>query len=204
MRLPLAILGVTAPVYVALLVWYGASPLTLAVGYAPTQPVPYSHALHVGKLGLDCRYCHTSVEKAAFAAVPPTQTCMNCHANVLPDSPKLLPVRESFNSGMPVQWTKVHNLANYVYFNHSAHLNAGVGCVTCHGRVDRMETITQVSKLSMGWCLDCHRHPEPNLRPKDKVTQMDWVPSEDPEVLGARLRKENHINPSADCYTCHR
>ncbi|HEY3321898.1 MAG TPA: cytochrome c3 family protein [Planctomycetota bacterium] len=193
-----------APVYVVLLVWYGASPKTTAVGYAPVQPVPYSHALHVGKLGLDCRYCHTTVENNAFAALPATQFCMNCHASVLPESPKLLPMREAFAAGMPVKWIKVHDLPQYVYFNHGSHVQAGVGCVSCHGRIDRMDTVAQVQTLSMSWCLDCHRNPEPNLRPTDQVTNMGWIAPEDPVQLGTRLRKEKNINPRTDCSTCHR
>jgi hypothetical protein len=201
--------AVILPVYVTLLLWYGASPRTLAVGYAPEQPVPYSHALHVGKLGLDCRYCHFTVEKTAFAALPPTHVCANCHApgktsSILPDSPKLLPIRESFNTGLPMQWVKIHDLPQYVYFNHSAHLNAGVSCVSCHGRVDKMEQVHQAEKLSMSWCLDCHRNPDPNLRPKEFITKLGWVPNENPAQLGARLRKEKDINPGTDCSTCHR
>ena len=199
------------PVYGVLLLWYGGSPRTTAVGYAPVQPVPYSHALHAGKLGLDCRYCHFTVEEA-FAALPPTQICANCHAPsgtgktaaILPESPKLLPIRESFTSGLPVQWIKVHDLPQYVYFNHSSHVNAGVSCVSCHGRVDKMEVVQQVETLAMGWCLDCHRHPEPYLQQQEFVTKLDWIPNEEPAQLGARLRKEHNINPSTDCYTCHR
>jgi len=195
---------IAAPIYLILLIWYGASPQALAVGYAPVQPVQYSHALHAGTLGLDCRYCHTTVEQAAFAALPPTQTCMNCHVTILPNSPRLAPVRESYQTGLPLQWVKVHDLPQYVYFNHAAHLNAGVSCVSCHGRVDREEVVAQTAPLSMGWCLECHRQPEPYLRPKELVTNLGWVPSEDPLKLGARLRKENNINPQTDCSTCHR
>ncbi len=165
-----ALLGV--PVYLVVLVWLGGSPRTTDVGYAPQQPVPYSHALHVRQLGLDCRYCHNTVEVAATAAIPPTQTCMNCHAKIRAESPKLLPVRESFATGMPVPWVRVHDLPDYVYFNHSAHVNRGVGCVECHGRVDTMEVVRQVAPLSMGWCLDCHRDPDPHPRPPEEVTSM--------------------------------
>jgi hypothetical protein len=185
----------------------GGSPQATAVGYQPPQPVPYSHALHAGKLGIDCRYCHTTVEVAAHAAVPPTQTCMNCHAKIRAESPKLIPVRESYATGLPVPWVRVHDLPDYVYFNHSAHVRRGVGCVECHGRVDTMEVVTQVERLSMGWCLDCHRNPERHLRPPEVVTRMDWVAPEAPEapeVYGGRLRQANNINPSTDCWTCHR
>lgn len=200
--LALVLLGI--PAYLVLLVWFGASPETTDVGYQPEQPVPYSHALHAGELGIDCRYCHTAVETAAAAAIPPTQTCMNCHRQVRATSPKLLPVRESYATGMPVPWVRVHDLPDYVYFNHSAHVRRGVGCVSCHGRVDKMEKVSQVEPLSMGWCLDCHRNPEPGLRPPELVTQMDWVPPETGPEYGRGLREAARINPSTDCWTCHR
>ncbi|MFW5653481.1 MAG: cytochrome c3 family protein [Planctomycetota bacterium] len=133
--------------YMGVLIPFGASPATTDVGYAPIQPVPYSHALHVGKLGIDCAYCHTTVDDAAFAAVPPTQTCMNCHTSILPDSPQLQPVWESFNTGRPIEWVKVHDLPDYAYFNHAAHINKGVSCVECHGRVDKMEVVYQSETL---------------------------------------------------------
>jgi menaquinone reductase, multiheme cytochrome c subunit len=204
LRPVLGALLVLGPAYVVVLLAYGASPQTTAVGYRPPQPVPYSHALHAGALGIDCRYCHTTVEVAPHAAVPPTQTCMNCHAKVRAESPKLLPVRESYATGMPVPWVRVHDLPDYVYFNHSAHVRRGVGCVECHGRVDTMEVVTQVQRLSMGWCLDCHRNPDGHLRQPEMVTRMDWVAPEDPAVYGRRLRLANNINPSTDCWTCHR
>jgi menaquinone reductase, multiheme cytochrome c subunit len=200
----LAIVLLTLPVYVVVLVATGGSPKTTDVGYQPEQPVPYSHALHVGQLGMDCRYCHTTVESAAFAAIPPTQTCMNCHKALRAASPKLLPVRESYATGLPVPWVKVHDLPDYVYFDHSAHVRRGVGCVSCHGRVDKMEVVAQVQPLSMGWCLDCHRNPEPHLRPPELVTAMDWVAPEDPESFGRTLRELRRISPSTECATCHR
>lgn len=190
--------------YVVYLLYYGIHPQTMDIGYEPKQPVPYSHALHVGKLGMDCRYCHNTVESSAYAAIPPTQTCMNCHGMIWTESEKLLPVRESFATGMPVEWIKVHDLPDFVYFNHSAHVTRGVGCVECHGRVDKMETVYQEKSLSMAWCLDCHRAPEAHLRPVEFVTKMDWVPAEDPVELGKKLRAANNINPSTDCSTCHR
>lgn len=202
-------------VYVCGVVYVGASPSTLDVGYKPVQPLPFSHALHAGKLKMDCRFCHNTVDRAGFAAIPPTATCGKCH-NGAPDaagntktaihtkSPKLLLVRESLASGNPVPWNKVHDLPDYAYFNHSAHVARGVSCVSCHGRVDQMEEVKQVKELSMAWCLSCHRHPEPNLRPKELVTQLDWVAPEDPEVLGAKLRADLHINPPENCSTCHR
>jgi len=191
-------------VYASIVIYLGFSPKATDVGYMPTQPVPYSHALHVGQLGMDCRYCHTGVEVAAAATIPPTQTCMNCHSKVRADSEKLIPVRESYATGMPVPWIRIHDLPDYVYFDHSAHVRRGVGCVSCHGRIDAMEVVFQDQSLSMGWCLECHRSPENHLRPVEFVTQLDWVPEEDQLALGTRLRETNNINPPTDCNTCHR
>jgi len=197
-----ALLGGVA--YATVVVAFGFSPLATDVGYGPAQPVPYSHAVHVGQLGIDCRYCHNTVEESAHASIPPTQTCMNCHTNVRADSEKLIPVRSSFATGMPVEWVRVHDLPDYVYFDHSAHVRRGIGCVSCHGRVDTMEVVYQVEALSMGWCLDCHRNPEKHLRPTEFATRLDWVPEEEQVVLGRRLREEMNINPRVDCNTCHR
>ena len=191
-------------VYVVALFAYGASPKTLNAGFAPVQPVPFSHALHAGELGLDCRYCHTTVEIAARAAVPPTETCMNCHQRIRTQSEFLKPVFDSFASGEPVHWKRVHDLPDYVYFDHSAHVTRGVGCVTCHGRIDTMERVRQEQPLSMGWCLDCHRNPAPNLRPPELATAMDWVPDRPAAELGAELMKQRNLKPSTDCSTCHR
>ena len=201
--------------YTVVMVAYGTAPSTTNVGYSPEQPVPFSHKLHVGTLKMDCRYCHTTVDKAAHAAVPATQTCVNCHSAANPDgtvansaihtnSEKLLPVRQSQASGDPIEWERVHDLPDFVYFNHAAHVNSGVSCVSCHGRVDRMEQVYQAEPLSMSWCLDCHRNPAPHLRPQEYVTQLDWEPEEDAEELGARLQAEHGINPSTSCSTCHR
>ena len=203
----LVLMVVGGAAYVPFVVGMGGAPDTTDVGYQPSQPVPYSHAVHVGQLGMDCRYCHTTVESAGFAAIPPTQTCMNCHANIKSDSPRMLVVNESYATGKPVEWVKVHDLPDYAYFNHSAHVNKGIGCVSCHGRVDRMEIVHQVAPLSMGWCLDCHRSPEKHLRPKEFVTQMDWVPPEDQIQMGLRLKKEYNIRDAAyltNCSVCHR
>jgi len=197
------ILG-AAPIYLTFLIWYGASPRTTDVGYQPKQPVPYSHALHAGRLGLDCRYCHNTVEQAAHAAIPATATCMNCHERIWTNSDKLTPVRESLATGRPVEWLKVHDLPDYVYFNHSAHVTRGVGCVSCHGRIDEMDEVYQKEPLSMGWCLDCHRQPEQNLRPPEEVTNMNWKPPSDAVAYGKTLREKNHLNPPTDCSTCHR
>jgi len=204
---PLAgvVLGV-APVYLTFLIWYGASPKTIDVGYQPHQPVPYSHALHAGELGLDCRYCHNTVEQAGHAAIPPTETCMNCHQRVRTKSAKLAPIRESWQTGEAVEWVKVHDLPDYVYFNHSAHVTRGIGCVSCHGRIDQMAEVSQFAPLSMGWCLDCHREPWQNLRPPAEVTNMTWRPpnGEDRVEFGKKLAQQNNIHPPTDCSTCHR
>ncbi len=198
-----AVLG-GAPVYLTFLVWFGFSPKTTDVGYMPEQPVPYSHALHAGELGIDCRYCHTTVDRGAAAGVPPTETCMNCHTRVKTKSAHLEPVRQSFEKNEPVKWVKVHDLADFVFFDHSAHVTRGVGCVSCHGRVDKMVEVVQQEPLSMGWCLDCHRAPERHLRPPEEVTNMEWKAPEDPLTYGKRLREKRNINPSEDCSTCHR
>jgi hypothetical protein len=200
-------------------VFLGATdPKTLNPGYQPVQPVPFSHKIHAGQLKMDCRYCHTSVEKAAHASVPPTSTCINCHsplekatgtpalAAVHPDSPKLKALHESWESGNSVPWTRIHRLPDFVYFNHAAHVSRGVSCVTCHDRIDKMEVVYQAKELSMTWCVDCHRNPEPHLRPTEFVTKLDWKPEDgtDPAVLGAQLKKEKNINPLANCAVCHR
>ena len=184
--------------------WYYGSPQYTDVGYRPAQPVPYSHKQHAGDLGMDCRYCHTSVEVSAKANVPPTQTCMNCHTLILTESTKLLPVRESWNIGKPIEWIRVHKIADYAYFNHGAHVRAGVGCASCHGNVAEMEKVIQVEPLSMGWCLDCHRIPDPHLRPVSEITNMNWVPPENQADLAQKIKKEKNIAPPVDCSGCHR
>ena len=199
-----AVVVIGGLLYATIFITLVFSPETSAIGYAPEQPVPYSHALHVGELGMDCRYCHVGVESAAQATIPPTQTCMNCHELIKSDSEKLAPVRESFASGMPVPWVKVHDLPDFVYFNHSIHISSGVGCVSCHGRIDQMEVVRQDKALTMGWCLECHRDPEQNLRPVEFVTAMDWQPAEEAGEVGRRLREAHDIEPSTDCTTCHR
>lgn len=202
--LPPVLLGLGL-VYVGLVFAAGASPQVTDLGYAPEQPVAYSHAVHVAKLGLDCRYCHNTVETTAAAAIPPTQTCMNCHVRVRADSKKLALVRDSAQSGFPIRWVRVHDLPDYAYFNHSAHVSRGVGCVSCHGHVDQMEVVRQAEPLSMGWCLDCHRAPEKHLRRVQDVTVMDLGLTTKQQVeLGRALVKEYDIKPSTDCSTCHR
>ncbi len=174
------------------------------VGLPQEQPVPFSHKHHVGDVGLDCRYCHTSVETAAFAGIPPTETCMSCHAQLFADSPMLEPVRASFRNEKSFEWNRVHALPDYVYFNHSIHLNKGVGCSTCHGRVDRMPLMWRESRLQMEWCLECHRAPEQFVRPRDQVFSMEYQPPENQLELGRKLVAEYRIQTLTDCYTCHR
>ncbi|MGZ8518910.1 MAG: cytochrome c3 family protein [Candidatus Binatia bacterium] len=174
---------------------------------ARAQPVPFSHEHHVGGLGIDCRYCHTSVEISWFAGLPPTATCMNCHSQIWSGSDVLKPVRESYQSGAPIRWTRVHNLPDFVYFDHSIHVNKGVGCATCHGPVDRMALMWQDQTLQMEWCLDCHRAPERFLRPRDQVFNMNWRPETDQRSLGLKLIKQYNIQSAGvltSCSTCHR
>ena len=199
-----AVLALGGLVYAVVLFTVLFSPQTSAVGYAPEQPVAYSHALHAGDLDVDCRYCHTSVETSARANLPPTATCMNCHATIKTESEALALVRESHETGEAIPWVAVHDLPDFVFFNHAGHIQSGVGCVSCHGRVDRMEIVEQVEPLTMGWCLSCHRDPDANIRPKEFVTDMEWVAEGDPAVLGAELRRTHDINPSTNCTTCHR
>ena len=167
------------------------------------QPVPFSHSHHVAGLGLDCRYCHTTVEKAAFAGIPPSATCMNCHKQIWSDSEMLAPVRESFSTGEPIRWTRVYDLPDFVYFDHSIHIAKGVGCVSCHGRVDQMPLVRRAVSLQMIWCLDCHREPERFVRPTQEVFSMVWE-AEDQVALGRRLVAEHDIRSRTSCSSCHR
>ena len=199
-----AVLLLGTPVYMVFLLYAGGSPQTTDVGYSPLQPVPFSHQVHAGQMGLDCRYCHTTVETAAMAAVPPTSVCMNCHESIGWDVGPLEPVRKRIESGKPVPWVRVHDLPDYVYFSHQAHVSQGVSCVSCHGRIDTMEQVYQAKPLNMAWCLECHRDPAPHLRPVEFVTDLDWIPNKDARELGRELMKENNISPSTDCSTCHR
>ena len=168
------------------------------------QPVPFSHNHHVATIGIDCRYCHTSVETSSFAGMPPTETCMNCHSQIWADSPMLEPVRDSFRTGKALRWTRVHDLPDFVYFNHSIHVAKGIGCESCHGRVDKMPLVWAESPLTMEWCLSCHRHPEKHVRPKSEVFRMGYVPAKSQEELGLELVKEYGIESKTYCSTCHR
>lgn len=181
------------------------SPYQTDVGYAPEQPVPFSHQHHVGGLGLDCRYCHTSVERSDFAGIPPTTTCMTCHSQEWTNAEMLAPVRDSLTRREPLEWTRVHRLADYVYFSHRAHVNNGVGCESCHGRVDEMRMTVQHKPLTMQWCLDCHRDPSAQLRPENQITAMGYSPSQD-EVSGTELVEHFGIQTDRlmECSLCHR
>jgi hypothetical protein len=185
-------------------VWYFFSPEYTDVGYQPVQPVAYSHKVHAGDLGIDCRYCHTGVERQAHANVPPTRTCMNCHTMIKTESEKLALVRNSFTAEVPMEWIRVHDLPDFAYFNHSAHINAGVGCISCHGNVTEMEEIRLVKPLSMSWCLDCHRNPDPNLRPVNQVTNMKWEKPGNHDAWVAGWKDDKQIAPPIACLGCHR
>lgn len=208
--------------YMATVLYAATLPTTVNVGHRPIQPVPFSHKLHAGTLKLDCRYCHNTVEQAAHAAVPPTETCGNCHGGnrvatnpdgtprdlgvIHGDSPLLEPIRASLESGKSVEWLRVHDVPDFVYFNHAAHVTRGVSCVSCHGRIDKMEVVQQVEPLAMSWCLECHRNPERHIRDPELVTTLDFVPPEDQtwEEYGAEWAKKLEINPKTNCSTCHR
>jgi hypothetical protein len=180
------------------------SPYVTRANTVREQPVQFSHQHHAGGLGIDCRYCHTTVEKSESAGIPPTKTCMNCHSQIWLTSPYLEIVRSSFRDDKPLQWMRVHDLPDFVYFNHSVHVKKGVGCATCHGRVDRMPLMYQQATLQMGWCLDCHRHPEKFVRPREAVTQMDYQPPVNQVELGRKLVQEYQIQSLTSCSTCHR
>ena len=203
--LPLLSLGASAFgfIVVVFLVWYYFSPEYTDVGYRPEQPVEFSHELHSGQLEIDCRYCHNWVEEASHSNVPATQTCMNCHNQIKTDSPALSKVRDSWENDEPIQWVKVHHLPDYAHFSHASHVEAGVGCETCHGRIDQMEVVAQAEPLSMGWCLECHRQPELYLRPTDEVTTMGYVQPADFVDRNLEKVRRNGIQPPQTCSACH-
>jgi Cytochrome c7 and related cytochrome c/Class III cytochrome C family len=185
----------------------GRSPYVTEAGVARQQPVPFSHKHHVTDDGIDCRYCHTTVETSSFAGLPSTATCMNCHSQIWADSPMLEPVRASFRTGEPLHWTRVHNLPEFVYFDHSIHVNKGVGCSTCHGRIDEMPLTYQVASLQMEWCLECHSRPEKFIRPREEVFNMAWQPPPNQEELGKELVNKYKVRDArslTSCSTCHR
>ena len=199
---------------------YGAFAAIIAAGFVPwlidrspynteqnvprEQPIPFSHRHHANELGIDCRYCHTSVEQSAFAGLPPTETCMTCHSQIWKTSPMLEPVRASFRNDTSIQWTRVNALPEFVYFDHSIHISKGIGCTTCHGPIGEMTITWAATQMKMGWCLDCHRQPEKYVRPKDQVFSVSYQPPPNQLELGRRLVKEYKIYSLQDCVTCHR
>lgn len=192
-------------------VWYYFTPKYTRVGYQPVQPVAFSHSIHVQQLGMDCRYCHNAVEKSWFSNIPASSLCMNCHSQVLKDDPKLELVRQSFATGKPIPWVQVHKVPDYVYFNHSVHVNRGVSCVECHGQINQMDEVYHAKPLSMSFCLECHRDPAQHLRPPDKITDLNWKWSDDPK-RAAELQQQNgtkfvhdwNVHATQSCSTCHR
>ena len=180
------------------------SPYLTQAGVAREQPVPFSHEHHVRGIGIDCRHCHTSVEESAFAGIPATKVCITCHSQIWADSPMLEEVRASYRTNTSIQWNRVHDLPDFVYFNHSIHVKKGIGCSTCHGQVDRMPLMWQQNTLHMEWCLECHRAPERFVRPREQVFSMNWVPPADQLELGRKLVREYNIKKPTDCMVCHR
>jgi Cytochrome c7 and related cytochrome c len=191
-------------VLVATLAAINRSSYVTEAGVARSQPVQFSHKHHVSDDGIDCRYCHTSVEESSFAGIPSTKICMNCHTQIWAESPILAPVRESFRTGRSLAWTRVHNLPGFVYFDHSIHVHKGVGCVTCHGRVDQMPLMWRENTLYMEWCLECHRNPERFVRPREQVFNMDWQPPSNQIALGQKLVEQYKIESLTSCSVCHR
>jgi hypothetical protein len=180
------------------------SPYSTNQNVSREQPVQFSHKHHVGDDGIDCRYCHTSVESSAVAGIPPTKTCMNCHSVLFNNADYLEPVRESYRTGQSIRWVKVHRLADFVYFNHSIHINKGIGCASCHGRVDQMPLMFKANTLFMNWCLECHRQPWKFVRPREQVFNMAYEPPANQEEFGKDLVKQYKIQSLTDCWTCHR
>lgn len=201
----LALLGFLLVVVSACFAWRGVVTDPYRLGEPVNQPVPFSHKHHVDDDGIDCRFCHTSVETSAFAGIPPIATCMTCHSQLFTDAPMLKPLIDSWKSGVPLRWNRVYQLPDFVYFNHSIHIAKGVGCVSCHGRIDKMPLTQRVAPLSMEWCLDCHRQPQKFLRPRDKVFDLAWQPT-DQKKLGVELLHQYHIDTGrmTDCSLCHR
>ncbi len=180
------------------------SPYSTEVGVAREQPVPFGHEHHVSGLGIDCRYCHTSVEKSAFAGIPSTDICMHCHSQIWRDSPTLEPVRASARTGEPIAWRRVHDLPDFVFFDHSIHVSKGVGCESCHGRVDQMPLTWKTKSLYMDWCLDCHRNPERSLRPSDEIVKFNVPQPSEAEATALAAHAGVPSRNLTDCYVCHR
>ena len=192
--------GVTAGV------WYYFTPKYTRVGYQPIQPVAFSHYTHAGQLGVDCRYCHSNVERSWFSNIPSSSTCMNCHNQVLKDDPRLALVRESAATGRPIPWVQIHKVPDFVYFNHSVHVDRGISCVECHGRIDQMDEVYHAKPLSMSFCLECHRHPELKLRPEDKITDLNWQPASQAGQIefGKKAMADWKVESLQTCSACHR
>ena len=219
--LKIAVCALSVLAGVAVAFNYYATPKTLDAGYAPSQPIPFSHKIHADQVGLDCRYCHSFVDVSGASNIPAASVCWNCHQHVQKDSPKLAPLHRAMDKnypgydGQPIQWVRVHKLADFVYFNHSAHVNRGVSCQSCHGQVDQMEVVRQENPLSMSWCLDCHRAPETKIRPLEQVYNLKYDPAQfiaahpelgvkTPDELGKKLKKQWQIKSKESCTTCHR
>src|SRR5688500_7110023 len=206
-RLPVLILvglGLVATATI-LGVTYYFTPKYTDVGYQPQQPVYFPHSVHADQLGIDCRYCHNDVDKSWYSNIPGPGVCMNCHNQVLAADNRLLPVREAVTNNTNIPWVQIHKLPDYVYFNHSVHVNRGISCVHCHGDIHKMDEVYHAKPLSMAFCLDCHRDPAPNLRPPDKVTDLAWNPHQHlPKDWGVKAKKEWKVNASQNCSACHR
>ncbi len=201
-------LGLTALLVSAVIVtllWRAVMALPAGVHDPLEQPVPFSHKHHVGDDGIDCRYCHASVEKSAFAGIPPLSTCMTCHSQLYTDQPALAPLLEAFRTGIPLHWQRLHKLPDFVYFNHAIHIAKGIGCQSCHGQIDKMPLTARVAPLTMQWCLECHREPEQYLRPLDQVFKLRWQ-AKNQLALGTQLLNDYHIDKRrlTECSVCHR
>jgi hypothetical protein len=203
-RLSVVVLLGTPVVLISIIMLWVRTPYGTKQYREVLQPIEFDHRHHVADEGIECRYCHNTVDKSPTAGIPSTTVCMSCHAQIWTKSPYLDMVRQAYFTDRPIQWRRVHNLPDYVYFNHSIHVNKGVGCVTCHGRVDQMPALNQVAPLTMGWCIECHRNPAPNLRPIEAITSMTWKPDGDPAVVGAELAKKYNVHTRTSCTTCHR
>jgi hypothetical protein len=179
-------------------------PWNTGVQTAPEQPIEFSHKHHVKDDGIDCRYCHTSVENSAYAGIPPTETCMSCHSQIWANASVTAPIRESWATGKSIEWVRVHDLPDYVYFNHSIHLNKGIGCSTCHGQINEMPLTYKVNTLNMNWCLNCHRDPSKFIRPRSEVFNINYQYPANQMELGKKLVAEYHVRSLQDCTTCHR
>ena len=203
-RLALVVLAAGGAASIGAFMLYWRTPFGTSAQEIVAQPVQFDHRHHVQDDLIDCKYCHSSVDKAPSAGIPPTELCLNCHSQVWNKSPLLDLVRASWFKNQPIPWVRVHKLPDFVYFNHAAHVNKGIGCVECHGRVDQMAAVEQVQPLTMGWCLSCHRDPYGHIRPREEITNMAWKPEGDPVALGRELAKRYDVKPRTNCTTCHR